>query len=734
MRPLAHSARPTRGIPAQEYVEHAANVLRSASDNAKRALRYRCGETAWFRHTVEWAARYHDLGKLHAANQETLASGSGSASLQLNHVDAGTAYLLRCGLREPAIAVYGHHIGLVDFPKEFAKSGIGLSPFRDDNISAQVDEELEDLLCQHRAATEVEDPARTLPPAKITGLDRRLILSCLVDADHSDTARHYREAVEADPPAPRWADRLAALDDHVGRLPKGGERSAYRTALYQACRNTDVSQAFVACDSPVGSGKTTAVMAYLLRTAQARNLRHVFVVLPYTNIIRQAVDVYRRALCLPGEDPESVVVAHHHLAEFQQIESRHLTALWRAPIIVTTAVQFFETLGAAATARLRKLHELPGSGVFVDEAHAAMPIHLWPFMWNQMEELTDNWGCRFVLGSGSLAKFWENPRLTRHLAKPPVVGVLAPVALRAEGATAEASRAEYRSRESALTLEELADWIESEAGPRVVVMNTVQSAAVIARELRQRGGDVIHLSTALAPADRTPIIQQILAKLRGQPNAAWTLVATSCVEAGLDFDFAIGFRERARAANLAQLGGRVNRHGGRGRSVVWDFTTNDPLLSQHPEFDATRRVVRALFRDGFWNSTGATELMTEALSRELVEHSIEEELKGIDKANESYSYYELARLTRLIQADTRLVVVDAQLIPRLNGPAKIDWKTLLKGSVQLWSRKIDKLGLVPISGMPDVYRWIHEYDPHFLGIMQGALRLIEGDRDGYLLI
>ncbi len=734
MRPLAHSARPADGIPAQEYGEHIAEVLRRASANAAGALRYRNGETDWFAGTVEWAARYHDLGKLHPANQTTLGSGIRSASLELNHVDAGTAYLARRGLREPAMAVYGHHIGLVDTSTELAKRASGGSPYRDSNIRLQVDRELDDLLRQHWAAVGDENVSLPIAAGNVTGLDRRLILSCLVDADHSDTARHYREAVETDPPAPRWAERLAALDAHVGGLSKDGERSAYRTALYNACRNADVSQAFVACDSPVGSGKTTAVMAHLLRRAQELGLRRVFVVLPYTNIIRQAVDVYRKALCLSGENPEDVVAAHHHLAEFQKIESRHLTALWRAPVIVTTAVQFFETLVAAGTARLRKLHELPGSAIFIDEAHAAMPVQLWPFMWNQMEELAECWGCRFVLGSGSLAKFWENKRLAKHLGKTPEVGVLAPAVLRTEGDVAEASRLEYRSREDAVSRGELADWIESGAGPRIVVMNTVQSAAVVARELRQRGSDVLHLSTALVPADRKAIVKRILAKLQEEPNGAWTLVATSCVEAGLDFDFAIGFRERARAASLAQLGGRVNRHGGRGGCVVWDFTTNDPLLSRHPEFDATRRVVHELFRENLWNAMGATELMTEALYRELVERSVEKEIEEIRKADKELSYSELAKLTRLIQADTRLVVVDGTLMQLLSFREKVGWKKLQEGSVQLWSRKIHKLRLEPMPGLPDVFQWGYEYDPNFLGIMEGALRLIEGDLDGYLLI
>jgi CRISPR-associated endonuclease/helicase Cas3 len=159
----------------------------------------------------------------------------------------------------------------------------------------------------------------------------------------------------------------------------------------------------------VGSGKTTAVMAHLLRVAADRKLRHIFVVLPYTNIISQAVEVYRKALVLEGERAEEIVAEHHHRADFQETDLRQYATLWRAPIIVTTAVQFFESLGSHNPSRLRKLHELPGSAVFVDEMHAAIPSHLWPQMWRWLETWTQEWGGHLVMASGSLARFWEVP-------------------------------------------------------------------------------------------------------------------------------------------------------------------------------------------------------------------------------------------------------------------------------------------------------------------------------------
>ena len=118
--------------------------------------------------------------------------------------------------------------------------------------------------------------------------------------------------------------------------------------MYDACRAAKIESPLRACDAPVGSGKTTAVMAYLLQVAQKRGLRHIFIVLPYTNIIKQSVEVYREALVLPGERTEDVVAEHHHQADFEDVSLRQLATLWRAPVIVTTAVQFFETLASGA--------------------------------------------------------------------------------------------------------------------------------------------------------------------------------------------------------------------------------------------------------------------------------------------------------------------------------------------------------------------------------------------------
>jgi CRISPR-associated endonuclease/helicase Cas3 len=234
-----------------------------------------------------------------------------------------------------------------------------------------------------------------------------------VISDHGNTAQHYGGEKYIEPAENRWDERLQALDayvEHLFQQDASSERNQQRKKIYNACRNADIDSQIQACDSPVGTGKTTAVMAHLLQVAIAKGLRHIIIVLPYTNIIKQSVEIYRRSLILQGEDPEKIVAEHHHQADFSDIESRQMATLWQAPVTVTTAVQFFETLGSSHPAKLRKLHELPGSAVFVDEAHSAIPTWLWPQTWLWLKELSQKWGCHFILASGTLPRFWQNKK------------------------------------------------------------------------------------------------------------------------------------------------------------------------------------------------------------------------------------------------------------------------------------------------------------------------------------
>lgn len=686
---------------------------------------------------IEDGAAVHDLGKLDLENQAVLRAGR-SQKMPWDHVDAGTAHLLAQGAGTAAWIVRAHHApGLPSWSFHFSRLGRNsdqvrkLRGRRNDDAPRErhqeqkerTDRTLDELLRDH---TTDFGESRPMRGKTAHGLPLRLALSCLVDADHADTAAFNGHPEPPPAPAPRWQERLAALDDYVARLAmRAGERNPDRADFYDACRNRAPDAPMAACEGPVGIGKTTAVTAYLLRRAIATKARRLFIVAPYTAILSQTAKHLREALQLDDESPEQVVAEHHHRADFEKMASRDLAVLWQAPIILTTAVQFFETLSSNQPSMLRKLHALPGSVVFIDEAHAAIPAPLWPQNWCWLRSLAEDWGCSFVFASGSLARFWENRDIVGEKEAGPLPD-LVPPRLTLHLNAAERRRVVYCTLGRLEGPEAIADAVSAVPGPRLLILNTVQSAAVMARFLRATGHAVLHISTALCPADREKMLGAIRQRLADTGEGDWTLVATSLVEAGVDLSFRSGFRERFSTASLIQVGGRVNRHNELSEvGEVYDFffdSTN--LLKCHPAAKTSGEVLRQLFDAGrLYESFGPADLVTEAMRREIRADTRKFAQNQLCKAEVENDYPAVAAHGCVIDADTRLVVVDPVLRNRLQAREKVCTRDLLSGSVQIWSRTLKDFGLSPILDRPELWWWPHAYDGNFLGYMEGALQL-----------
>lgn len=737
---LAHSARPAKGsakaIPAQEYGEHVRASREQARCYAEECGRYSPLYREALVAAATWAGEFHDLGKLDDANQKVLA-GIGGGKLPVPHVDAGAAHLLQGANQSSkyaALICYAHHRGLPSMPEERNRSQDWLRDLSAD-WRAHTEKHLAEYLRRHRHCLEAEDPPSATPlPTNQLQLLWRFALSCQADADHGDTSRHYGQPPPLVPAVPLKApERLAALDGYVTKLSEkdsGAPRTQLRQAVYQACRQADTHPSLYACDAPVGSGKTTAIMAHVLRAAYDKNLRRIFVVLPYTNVITQAVEVYRKALVLEGENPEEIIAEHHHKADYAAPESRRLTMLWHAPIVVTTAVQFFETLASNMPADLRKLHRLPGSAVFLDEAHAALPAHLWPQAWLWLNELAERWSCQFVFASGSLSRFWElpdfHPEGTPEQANPPKLSELVALAPGGHAMDREKTRVAYKTESKAMDLSALAQWVTQHEGPRLLVLNTVQSAAAVAREMSQRYGcgRVEHLSTALTPSDREITLSRVKQRLKTGSNPNWTLVATSCVEAGVDLSFHVGLRERASLMSVIQVGGRVNRGHERTEAEVWDFQIKpDNLLRLHPQFKTAARVLAELFEEG----KVAPEYCQEALRREIRwNNTLTDEIIKAESTRDARNtdFRKVAELFKVIDSNTVTVVVAPRLQEQLLRGQWCRQEQLQKHSVQIWGWRAEDLRLEEFPRFPGLYRWPFDYDS-FLGYMTGLLPIIE---------
>ncbi len=709
--------------------------------------------------SLQHALRVHDIGKLESGNQAVL-SGQAQGKLPYDHVDGGVAVALANEDTLAAWLVRAHHApGLASvadergLQKRLCPASLlrGERYHRDDysrdkiaDHKAQItktDAIQEQLVKAHESAcAHILNKHQTDKPDN--ALTMRLLLSCLVDADHGDTAAYYADsdAREVKQVEPRWQERLHQLKRKVAELPGADRaRKALRDELFNQCLTNRNPGRIITCAAPVGLGKTTSVMANLLRRAEENGLRKIFVIAPYTNVISQTARALRRYLVLDNEDPDAVIAEHHHRVDFTAPALRQYAQTWKAPIVVTTAVQFFETLACANPARLRKLHTLPGAAIFVDESHACMPPALMRQTWFWIKQLADNWSCHWVLASGSLVKFWQSDEIVGANNRKDLPGLLSPDFF-AKTQAAERRRTLFGRLNDgkAVTRTELLNAFHSPdtvKGSRLVIMNTVQSAAVIAQALhKQLQPDsspdlplseriVLHISTALTPSDRERIIQELNARqTKGNrwKKQDWYLVATSCVEAGVDLDFDFGFRERCSLTSFLQTAGRINREGLNADSVLYDFTViaSDGILA-HPAFGDSIAVFGCYWGKLMAPDVCLDDLSTRALVEEIRRAECKEQFIGkLYKDEEKCNFQQVQKDFKIIRDQTVTAIVDDDLIEALSRGAIIGYRELQKKSVQIWNNKIEQYGLTPCDQKAGVYFWNYGYDPHFLGYMK----------------
>ncbi|EFK09596.1 CRISPR-associated endonuclease Cas3-HD [delta proteobacterium NaphS2] len=791
---IAHSApKKHPGRKPHLYSDHISEALQyglSQLDHLLSFSNFSSQEKERIRDSVVAAIMLHDMGKLDELNQEIL-KGEKSGRLPVDHIEAGVAIAASIQNELMGWLIRGHHApGLPSKKNEkffikqlntetgckFLPTSLRGRRYKRSKADAKTKEDYQ----SHFQA--VERTEGNLPDYKKlqegscggwpeismqlpqSGLTTRLLLSCLVNADHESAATYTNnsEMPVFEPATTRWEERLAALSRYVKELPRDpqNKRHNLRDLFYKHCREGELfSSKIMMCSASVGLGKTTSVMAYLLRKSIQDHSSRIMVIAPFSNIIDQTVKTLRKSIVLDGEAPEEIVAAHHHKAEFSDENMRQYATLWQAPIVVTTAVQFFETLAGAHPSKLRKLHSIAGASIFIDESHACLPVEFLKITWYWLRKLCDEWGCNIVFSSGSMVEFWNDPyilgsedegkaRLEVSCQKLPD---LFPKELQRNTQKCETKRVEFRKIQNPLSLDGLIaliqsedvweNYYKSEKPSCLVILNTVQSCAIVADSLARALDDyskekienkkVLHLSTALAPKDRERILKEILRRQDDSEwnTSPWYLIATSAVEAGVDLDFSIGFRERCSVTSFLQVSGRINRHGKRGAGVLYDFSIiPDDGLTLHPGFREPSMVFDSLWEELTSPELSLTSISTRSQRKEFSRFNEKKERRNLLCLEEAkLNFQEVAEAYKVIDSDTATVIVDNGIVRKMEIGIPVSWRDIQENSVQLWSNKISKLNLRPIrnSSQDRIYSWIdtYEYDSRFLGIMGGLLRI-----------
>ena len=752
--------------PPHDYADHVRAVQRAGLACAEAMLAYarlpQARITGYVKSLTN-ALVLHDIGKLTEGNQAVLR-GEQAGSLPYDHVDAGVAVCKAVDDLLAAWLVRAHHApGLASVAdenklgrrlgkenllrgKRHDRDGVDTQSIQEHLALIQETDELAGGLLSIHATIFGKKLEKHSTPKPDDALMMRLLLSCLVDADHGDTANYYLggddDAISV---TCKWQERLDKLQTVVGNMQgRDKDRQKLREELFQQCLSDTSSEAITTCAAPVGLGKTTAVTANLLKKASLHGLRRIFVIAPFTNVISQTAERLRDYLVLEGEDPFAVVAEHHHWAEFSRRELRQYAQRWQAPVVVTTAVQFFETLASASPTNLRKLHALPGSAVFVDEAHACVPPKLMRQSWFWMRRLAENWSCHFVLASGSLINFWQEPHIVGDELVTRLPGIFKD-SFYQKAQRAERKRVHFKrlSQGKAIGKQRLLEAIDSQEikGSRLVILNTVQSAAVIAQALQLKlqpdlSDDcplseriVLHISTALTPADRERIIGELMARQKAESrwkNRNWYLVATSCVEAGVDLDFDTGFRERCSVTSFLQTAGRINREALNPGSVLYDFalkTGDDDGLLAHPAF----KDAIAVF-DKLWERLVDAEKNLDALSTTAliceIQRAEEMNTSRLDKNEQNCNFPQVQKDFKLIASNTITAVVSDEIYDKLMKNIPLHYRDLQQNSVQIWRNKIEKFGMTPIDQAAQLYKWNYRYDANFLGYMKDLDKMV----------
>ncbi len=500
-----------------------------------------------------WNAGWlHDLGKATNAFQGYLRRSNdlddseydsdGSTS---NHASTGSAYAV-ARLQAPigqtlAYLSAGHHAGLPDWYS--ADTGAAALTMRLKEGEANLAHLLID-------ANEVQQLLRTVSKPAFVKRDNfhlwlRMLFSCLVEADFLDTEGFLDR--EKTCQRGGFAD-LMQLADVFFRSLDSKEKDApptlvnrIRSQIRQACETVaNETPGLFSLAVPTGGGKTLSSMAFALRHAAKYGQRRIIYVIPYTSIIEQTAGVLKDIF-----GPENVVEHHSNLDPNKETERSRLAAEnWDAPIIVTTNVQFFESLYAAKPSRSRKLHNIVNSVVILDEAQLIKPELLDPCV-QVINELSRNYGVTLILSTAT------QPALPGLDPPHPIIG--SPSEL-----YAELKRTEIVVPSD---LQTHIDWpdLAGEIQSHRQVLCIVNSRRDCYELFRCMPEGTIHLSALMCGDHRSEVITRIKKLLNdGEPCR---VISTQLVEAGVDIDFPVVYRALAGLDSIAQAAGRCNREG-----------------------------------------------------------------------------------------------------------------------------------------------------------------------------
>lgn len=540
----------------------------------------RCGQFADSFGAYEWGyccGLLHDIGKYSVKFQNRL---KGSEEC-VDHSTAGAKVCWdKMGLYQfLSYCIAGHHAGL---PDTGGASDTGTRK----TMIGRMKKKLESYQAYEK---EIEVPLLEKPPfkpVKEENLDFffsmliRMLYSCLVDADYLDTelfmnGKEIRNCGESIPILYEKFEKSISdwlYNDDLNTI------NGRRTEILKHCIEMGEStKGLFRLTVPTGGGKTISSLAFALKHAKEHCLSRIIYVVPYTSIIEQNAKVFSDIL------GDNNVLENHCNVDYESSEELKLMQLaaenWDKPIIVTTNVQFFESLFSNKSSKCRKLHNIANSVIIFDEAQMLPCDYLKPCI-SAIEQLICYYRSSVVLCTAT------QPALKSLLSQEISIIELCP---RMEEQFAFFKRVSIKNLNK-LTEEELIRKLKKEE-QALCILNTKKCAQRIYQSVEGEG--VYHLSTSMYPAHRKRILNGIRERLQKQKRCI--VVSTSLVEAGVDLDFQTVYRQLAGVDSMIQAAGRCNREGRRPSyqcfTYIFKLDIKESVPGQRQQIEVTESLL-----------------------------------------------------------------------------------------------------------------------------------------------
>lgn len=664
----------------------------------------------------------HDFGKYQPAFQKYLKVGGRRGSVP--HACWGAGLSKKFSQIEAAFAIDGHHKGLPD---------------KGDLISDlyEFDEPEHPLFNSIRTEFFKENPIKEADliysDTGLRGTDKelfiRMLFSALTDADWLDTERHFNNAI-SEKRRTKVFDAEYLLEKLENELI-GKSKDGYINTLRNKVRNYAISKAqsatgFYSMILPTGMGKTLTSVNWALHHAKHNNLKRIIIVLPFISIIDQTAKELKRIF------GEKWVLEHHsnfnedeednkEIADESIQDESHTRRLatenWDYPIIVTTSVQFFESLFGNKPSRCRKVHNIAQSVVIFDEVQT-LPKEL------VLPTLSMLKNVQKVMGSSFLFCTATEPAFEKSDGFNGIENIQSLVENPKEVFDAT-RRVEYLAVDDykPVSIEELSEKVLMEGNSSLCIFNTKKQALLFFNAIKKNADyQTFHLSTSMFPAHRKEVIGKIRDCLGNKKRIL--VSSTQLIEAGVDFDFPCVFREIAPLESIIQSAGRCNREGKMPEAGNVFIFAIDGAEAPNKQYRSLAEFANSLYKNN------------EAL---LYEHDffgeyyrkvfrlfIPEDIKNIEKSRLGFNFKTVAGAYHLIENTTTPIFIlcdeSSDLYERIRYKpflSRDDYRAMQQYSVQVYENFIkDNIG--KIGKEPQGYwKWYGIYDKDY-GISSNA--------------